>query len=60
MKSMTREERLILVASLKVLQQQKRISQLFINGVLGKKFSKGLAFYLDQSQDYLKTVSSLA
>ncbi len=60
MKSMTREERRILVASLKVLQQQKRISQLFINGVLGKKFSKGLAFYLDQSQDYLKTISSLA
>ena len=60
MKSMTQEERQILIASLKVLQLQKRISKLFINGVLGKKFSKGLSFYLDQSPGYLKTVSSLA
>jgi hypothetical protein len=59
MKSMNQEERRILVASQSVLTQQRQISQLFVDEVLGKKFSKALSFYLDRSEDYLYSLQKI-
>ncbi len=60
MKAMSGEERRIMVASQLVLSQQRQISQLFVDGVLGKKFSRALSFYLDCSEEYLKSLQELA
>ncbi|MBU1138478.1 MAG: hypothetical protein KKD01_05335 [Proteobacteria bacterium] len=60
MKAMSPEERRIMVASQLVLMQQRQISQLFVDGVLGKKFSRALSFYLDRSEEYLKSFQELS
>ena len=60
MKSMSPEERRIMVASQRILEQQRQISQLFVDGVLGKKFSRALSFYLDHSEEYLKAIGDLS
>lgn len=60
MKSMSPEERRIMVASQHILEQQRQISQLFVDGVLGKKFSRALSFYLDHSEEYLKALQDLS
>ena len=49
------EQQLILQTQL-LLQHQRTISTLFIDGMLGEKFSKPLAFYLSQSPGYLATI----
>lgn len=59
MRSMSHEERRILIASQLVLQQEKQISQLFVDGVLGKKFAPALSFYLDRSEEYLKSLQDM-
>ncbi len=53
MRSMNREERRMFIASQYVLYQQRQISQLFVDEVFGKKFSKALSFYLERSEEYL-------
>jgi hypothetical protein len=60
MRDMSAEERRILVASQLILEQQRQISQLFVDGVLGKKFSRALSFYLDRSEEYLKSLQDLS
>jgi hypothetical protein len=59
MRSMNPEERRILVASQCVLKQQRQISQLFVDEVFGKKFSKALSFYLDRSENYLQSLQTI-
>ncbi|MDO9263001.1 MAG: hypothetical protein Q7U02_03480, partial [Desulfosalsimonadaceae bacterium] len=59
MRSMNQEERRILVASQCILKQQRQISQLFVDEVFGKKFSKALSFYLDRSEDYLHSLQKI-
>jgi hypothetical protein len=58
-RSMSNEEQQILVRSQKVLQRQREISQLFIDGLIGKKFSKALSLYLDRSEEYLQAINKL-
>jgi hypothetical protein len=58
-RSMSPEERRILVASQRILGQQRQISQLIVDGVLGKKFSRALSFYLDRSEEYLKALQNM-
>ena len=59
MKAMSPEERRILVASQLILQQEKEISQLFVDGILGKKFGRALSFYLDHAQEYLTSLEEM-
>ena len=59
MAHMAPEERKILVYSQNVLKREKEISQLFIDGVAGKNFSRPLAFYLDHSEPYLEQLKAL-
>ena len=49
--TMSNEERQILVHSQSVLRRKREVSQLFVNGIVGKKFSQALSFYLDRSDD---------
>jgi len=52
------EQRIILETQL-VLRQQRPISLLFIEGVLGQGFSRPLAFYLSNAPIYLSAVDEL-
>ena len=51
--SLSNEEQRILLETQFVLLQKKKISLLFVDGLVGKNFSKALAFYLDRSNEYL-------
>jgi hypothetical protein len=58
--TMSEEERQIFVSSQYVLQRQREISQLFLDGIIGRNFSRGLAFYLDRYEEYLKSLRRMA
>ena len=46
MRTMSFEERQILVRSQFVLQRQQEISRMFVDGIVGKNFSKALSIFL--------------
>jgi hypothetical protein len=60
MRKMTPVEREILVQTQSVLSRNKEISQLFIDGIVGKNFSRALSFYLDRSPAYIAAMKKLA
>ncbi|HBE94524.1 MAG TPA: hypothetical protein DDW80_03615, partial [Desulfovibrio sp.] len=60
LREMTQEERKVFLLSQYVLLEAKEISQLFLDGLVGKDFSKALAFYLDYSRPYLEQLQELA
>jgi len=53
------EEWLIFYRSQLVLKRHKEISQIFVDGLVGKHFSQALSFYLDQSEQYLRDLKTL-
>ena len=57
--NMSEEEWLIFYRSQLILKRHKKISQEFIDGLVGKNFSKALSFYLDQSKGYLSDLKRL-
>ncbi|PHR24461.1 MAG: hypothetical protein COA36_15590 [Desulfotalea sp.] len=57
--NMSEEEWLIFYRSQFVLKRHKEISQVFVDGLVGKHFSKALAFYLDQAPLYLRDLKTL-
>ncbi|MFA6451501.1 MAG: hypothetical protein WCX65_18660 [bacterium] len=59
-RKMTPNEREILVRTQNVLVRNKEISQLFLDGIVGKNFSRALSFYLDRSPDYIAAMKKLA
>ena len=59
MQNMSEEEWLIFYRSQLVLKRHKEISQVFVDGLVGKNFAKALAFYLDRSEEYLDDLKSL-
>jgi len=50
---LTAEERLILLRSQSVLEKEKEVSRLFLDGLLGKHFAPALSFYLEHHHTYL-------
>jgi hypothetical protein len=56
---MSCEELQSFIRSQYILQREREISQLFLDGIIGKNFSKGLAFYLDSYQGYLETLRNM-
>ncbi len=56
---MSQEEWLIFYRSQLVLKRYREISQVFVDGLVGKNFSKPLAFYLDRSEGYLADLKKL-
>jgi hypothetical protein len=59
LQNMSEEEWLIFYRSQLVLKRHKEISQVFVDGLVGKHFSKALSFYLDQAQLYLRDLKKL-
>ncbi|MFZ0242738.1 MAG: hypothetical protein WAL90_13930 [Desulfobacterales bacterium] len=58
--TISEEERQILVISQFALDRNREISQMFIDGVLGKDFARALSFYLSRSPEYLEVMKRLA
>ncbi|MGW8193109.1 MAG: hypothetical protein ACWGOX_02480 [Desulforhopalus sp.] len=56
---LSQEEWLIFYRSQLVLNRQREISQVFVDGLVGRNFSKALAFYLDRSEEYLADLQKL-
>jgi hypothetical protein len=56
LREMSGEERRIVVRSQLIVQRQREISLMLIEGILGKSFSRPLAFYLQQHPAYLKSI----
>ena len=59
MRSLTEEEKEILKASQMVLSRETKISLLFVDGLVGKSFSRALSFYLDRWQEYVAAMNKL-
>jgi hypothetical protein len=53
------EEHRILLQSQNLLKNEREIGQMFLDGLIGSNFSRGLSFYLDRSGEYLKTVEKM-
>jgi len=47
------EERSIFALSQQILQNEQEISRMFVDGMLGKNFARGLSFYLSYYRKYL-------
>jgi len=56
---MTLSEKRIIVRSMNVLVREKEVSQLFIDGIIGKHFSSGLSFYLSNQKKFLSDMEEL-
>ncbi len=59
-KTLNEEDSQLLVASQFALDRNRDISQMFIDGVLGKDFARALSFYLSRSPEYLDIMKQLA
>ena len=53
------EERCVLIRAQKILDMEHEISQMFIDGITGRNFSRPLAFYLGQYRAYLDAIDQL-
>jgi hypothetical protein len=58
--AMTKDEQKIILLSNNILTCEKELSTILVQGLLGKKFAKPLAFYLERSKIYLQNMDSLA
>ena len=59
MESMSSDEKRFLLQSQQVLKQKRIVSEMLLNGLVGKRFERALAFYLSYSKRYLRSFSSL-
>jgi hypothetical protein len=50
---MTREELDVFTASQRILSEEREVSRLFVEGLVGRDFSKALSFYLIMHKGYL-------
>jgi hypothetical protein len=53
------EERSILTISQQILQNEQEISRMFVDGMIGKNFARGLSFYLSYYRKYLWDINTL-
>ena len=60
MPRMSEEERNIFCRAQFVLTREREVSQLLVDGVIGRNFARPLSFYLAQSRGYLKEILALA
>ena len=58
-KQMTLEERLIFLRFQSVLGRKKMISNLFLDGFIGKNYSKSMAFYLSRGEQYIASLNKV-
>ena len=60
MERMTEDEREVFVASQQILREEKEVATLFVNGLVGRNFSKALSFYLLRYGSYLDELEAMA
>jgi hypothetical protein len=60
LRAMSKEECRIFIGSQDVLQREREISQIFIDGLIGNNFSRALAFYLNRYREYLAILREMA
>ncbi|MCX5789091.1 MAG: hypothetical protein NTX64_11385 [Elusimicrobia bacterium] len=60
MEESTPDERRIVFHTQRLLERQKLISKLLLDGLAGRNFGPALAFYLDKSPIYLRDMARLA
>ena len=58
-RAMPEADRNVLARSQLVLTREREISQLLVDGLLGRNFSRPLAFFLDKRKAYLRRLSRL-
>ena len=58
-RKMTAEERSIFARSQNVLVREREISQMFVDGLVGRNFAPALAFFLNRYYDYLEEMYKL-
>lgn len=58
-RGMPQADRTVLARSQLVLVREREISQLFVDGLVGRSFSRPLAFYLARRQAYLRAMTLL-
>jgi hypothetical protein len=58
-RNLSEEEREILIRSQSILLEERNISLMFIDGLVGRNFSRALSFYLERSKEYLCAISRL-
>jgi hypothetical protein len=59
LRTLSEDERQILVSSQFTLLRHREVSQLFIDGMLGKNFPKPLSFYLSRHEEYLDALKKM-
>ena len=52
-------ERLVLLRSQQALTREREVSQLFVDGLVGRDFARALAFYLDRHKEYLRNIEQV-
>jgi len=56
---LTPEEKVIFFQSQEILKQEQYISRLFVDGILGRNFSRPLSFYLTTYKKYLSAIGNM-
>ena len=56
---LTPEEKTIFLQSQKMLEHELYISRLFVDGILGRNFSRPLSFYLTYNKSYLSAINKM-
>jgi len=56
---LTPEEKTLFIQSQKILEQEQHISRLFVDGMLGRHFSRPLSFYLTNYKNYLSGIQKI-
>ena len=59
LEEMPPDERCVLIRAQQLLTMEREISQMFIDGIAGRNFSRPLAFYLGQSREYLGAIEKM-
>jgi hypothetical protein len=59
LKTLSEDERQIMVTSQFTLLRHREVSQMFIDGMLGEKFPKALSFYLSRYEEYLNSLKKM-
>ncbi|MBI9078920.1 MAG: hypothetical protein JEY79_04170 [Pseudodesulfovibrio sp.] len=57
--SMTKDEREVFLASQRILAEEKEVARLFVDGLVGREFSKALSFYLLRHRTYLIQIEKM-
>ena len=59
LREMAPDERCVVIKSQEILKMEREISQMFLDGIAGRNFSRPLAFYLDRSAEYQEAIKKL-